>query len=149
MDSGQNRRIVLEGMIDSYLRDCFERESPPRVDELATSLEVTPRALSRRFHREAGMGLADYLKQRQVDFAERLLLESDLTVTHIAYRAGFGTRRTFFRVYQRLRGRTPESYRLSMKVDDVNTGQSKTTPYPRAGPGTRIEEVDRNRTGRI
>jgi AraC-like DNA-binding protein len=107
---------AFDSIIDRYLRDCFEKESPPRVDELALFLGVTSSALSRRFRRQFGVGLAEELKRRQCAFAEQLLLGSDLTVTQIAYRAGFGTRRTFFRAYQRLKGVTPESSRSRRRL---------------------------------
>jgi AraC-like DNA-binding protein len=102
--------------IDSYLRDCFERESPPRVDELAQTVGLASAALSRRFRRCCGVRLADHLKRQQVEFAERLLRDSDLTTTQIAYRAGFGTRRTFFRSYRRLTGDTPDAYRSRLRA---------------------------------
>jgi AraC-like DNA-binding protein len=106
----------FDAVIDRYLRECFEKESPPRVDELAAVLGVTASALSRRFRRLSGSRLAEELKRRQIEFAEHLLRCSDLTVTQIAYRAGFGTRRTFFRAYQRFKGVTPESYRSRRRL---------------------------------
>ncbi len=108
----------LLATIEEYLRDCFERESPPRVDELAQIAGLAPAALSRRFRRRYGVGLAEHLKRLQVDFAERLLRDSDLTATQIAYRAGFGTRRTFFRAYRRLKGDTPDAYRSRLRAMD-------------------------------
>src|SRR3954453_23814858 len=108
----------LLATIEEYLRDCFERESPPRVDELAQIAGLAPAALSRRFRRRYGVGLAEHLKRLQVDFAERLLRDSDLTATQIAYRAGFGTRRTFFRAYRRLKGETPDAYRSRLRAMD-------------------------------
>jgi transcriptional regulator GlxA family with amidase domain len=105
----------LKSAIDDYLRDCFDRESPPRVDELAQVVGLAPAALSRRFRRRYGVGLAEHLKRLQVDFAEGLLRDSELTATQIAYRAGFGTRRTFFRAYRRLKGDTPDAYRSRLR----------------------------------
>jgi AraC-like DNA-binding protein len=104
--------------IEDYLHDCFERESPPRVDELAQIVGLAPAALSRRFRRRYSLGLAEHLKRLQVDFAERLLRDSELTATQIAYRAGFGTRRTFFRAYRRLKGDTPDAYRSRLRAMD-------------------------------
>jgi AraC-like DNA-binding protein len=102
--------------IDEYLSECFQRESPPRVDELAQTLGLASAALSRRFRRQCGLGLAEHLKRRQVEFAEGLLRDSNLTTTQIAYRAGFGTRRTFFRSYRRLTGDTPDAYRSRLRA---------------------------------
>src|SRR5258706_4755378 len=127
--------------IEEYLRDCFERESPPGVDELAQDVGLAPAALSRRFRRRYGMGLAEHLKRLQVDFAESLLRDSELTATQIAYRAGFGTRRTFFRAYRRLKGDTPDAYRSRRRVmDEVLERFDRETPLsvPPVSDGERL-----------
>jgi transcriptional regulator GlxA family with amidase domain len=121
----------LLATIEEYLRDCFERESPPRVDELAQDVGLAPAALSRRFRRRYGIGLAEHLKRLQVDFAESLLRDSELTATQIAYRAGFGTRRTFFRAYRRLKGDTPDAYRSRLRAMDKALERfDRETPLP-------------------
>src|SRR5260221_2006039 len=128
----------LLATIEEDLRDCFERESPPRVDELAQIAGLAPAALSRRFRRRYSIGLAEHLKRLQVDSAERLLRDSDLTATQIAYRAGFGTRRTFFRAYRRLKGDTPDAYRSRLRAmesafeDERRFDRERPLPIPAA-----------------
>lgn len=97
----------LAGVTARYLRDCFRAESPPRVKELATLLGMSPLQLSRAFVQSVGMSPARFFKAKQIEFAQRLLLETDLTTTEVAYRAGFGTRATFFRLFRELCGVTP------------------------------------------
>jgi transcriptional regulator GlxA family with amidase domain len=131
MQSQTVRPDELLATIEEYLRDCFERESPPRVDELAQDVGLAPAALSRRFRRRYGIGLAEHLKRLQVDFAESLLRDSELTATQIAYRAGFGTRRTFFRAYRRLKGDTPDAYRSRLRaMDEALERFDRETPLP-------------------
>jgi AraC-like DNA-binding protein len=155
MHSQLSRPDELKSAIDEYLRDCFDRQTPPRVDELAQVIGLAPAALSRRFRRRYGVGLAEHLKQLQVDFAERLLRDSELTATQIAYRAGFGTRRTFFRAYRRLRGDTPDGYRSRLRIrpprrsglTDVERplpSNRETPPLPRLwrGPAPRHNTAD-------
>jgi len=97
--------------VDDYLSTSFTAESSPRVSELAESLGITASQLGKIFHRVVGVRLSEYLKLRQLSHAETLLRETPFTVTQIAYKAGFGTRRTFFRAYKRVRGDTPDHYR--------------------------------------
>jgi transcriptional regulator GlxA family with amidase domain len=131
MQSQTVRPDELLATIEEYLRDCFERESPPRVDELAQDVGLAPAALSRRFRRRYGIGLAEHLKRLQVDFAESLLRDSGLTATQIAYKAGFGTRRTFFRAYRRLKGDTPDAYRSRLRaMDEALERFDRETPLP-------------------
>lgn len=98
--------------IDAYVRHCAAIESPPRVSELAARFGFSdPSLLNRRYRRRYGVCVSSYLKQRQLALAEDLMRETDWTTATIAYRCGFGTRRTFFRVYRRFKGETPASYR--------------------------------------
>jgi len=100
-----------EECVRQYLQACVDLESPPRVSELAERAGVSATALTRRFRKRYGINIADYLKQWQVARAEELMRETTLTATAIAYRCGFGTRRTFFRAYRRIRGETPAVFR--------------------------------------
>ena len=97
--------------IDGYLANCFADEDVPRASELAVKCGISPAQLTRLFVRDRGMRPSDYLKSRQVEYAKRLLMTTPLTTTEIAYRAGFGTRATFFRVFRRVTGMTPSRFR--------------------------------------
>ena len=108
-------REHLELRLTAYLDACYHIETPPRVSELADSLGISSAQLSKTFHRLFGSHLSDYLKTRQVEYAEVLLRQTSLTVTKVAYMAGFGTRRTFFRTYRRIKGETPDQYRARMR----------------------------------
>jgi transcriptional regulator GlxA family with amidase domain len=63
--------------------------------------------VSRSFHDRFGVRISDYMKLMQIRAARRLLRTTDLNTTRIAYRCGFGTRRSFFRTYRRLSGSSP------------------------------------------
>jgi AraC-like DNA-binding protein len=97
--------------VDDYVLRCAEQESPPRVGELAERFRFEASHLHKRFHRRYRVCVSDYLKERQIALAEELMRSTDWTTATIAYRCGFGTRRTFFRVYRRFKGETPSSYR--------------------------------------
>jgi AraC family transcriptional regulator len=97
--------------IERYLSECFATENAPRASELAARCGMTPGRLTRVLLRERGTRPADYLKTRQVEFARSLLETTSLNTTEIAYRAGFGTRATFFRVFRRITGETPAQFR--------------------------------------
>jgi AraC family transcriptional regulator len=98
-------------VIERYLAECFAAEQAPRVSELAECCGMSAPQLTRRFVREHGTRPSDYLKRRQVELAQQLLDSTTLSTTRIAYCAGFGTRRTFFRVFRRITGMTPAQFR--------------------------------------
>ena len=91
-------------------------EEPPRVSELADVLGVSRETLSRDFAAHYGTPLSAYLKQRQVAYAKKLLGQSRLSTTRIAYLCGFGTRRTFYRSFKRETGLSPDKYRKQVSA---------------------------------
>lgn len=101
----------LRETVDRYLQRCFAAEETPRVSELAEQLGVTREKLSREFAAEQGLSPSAYLKRSQIVHAERLLEDSSLSTTRIAYESGFGTRRTFYRAFRRATGMSPDQHR--------------------------------------
>lgn len=93
-----------------YLHDCFLNESAPRASELALRLGLSPVQLLRVFVKNLGTSPSTYLKWQQVEFAKNLLANTKLTTNQIAYRAGFGTRATFFRVFREFAQATPRRF---------------------------------------
>jgi AraC-like DNA-binding protein len=113
---------VCLSTVDGYLERCFLSEDPPRVSELASLLGVSRESLSRRFAEAAGISLTEYIKERQLAYAKALLTTSQLTTQRIAYRSGFGTRRTFYRAFRRATGISPAHYRRSHNVSRHPSG---------------------------
>ena len=110
-------------VVDRYLTECFRIESPPRVGELAGRLRLSRVTLNAWFRQELHSTATAYLKARQIDYAKHLLETTDLSATIIAYRAGFGTRRTFFRLFRQLAACTPAEYRGAAAGTAPRSGQ--------------------------
>jgi len=100
---------------DAYLLWCFERQTSPRVAELAQRSGISRHALRRAWIERTGSAPAAYLKRRQIEFSKILLEVSDLGANAVAYRAGFGTRRTLFRSFRRVATTTPTEHREARK----------------------------------
>jgi AraC-like DNA-binding protein len=100
---------------DEYLSYSFERESPPQVKELAASLGFSRTHFGRHFASLTDEHPSVYLRRGQIECAKRLLCDTDLPMNLIAYKSGFGRRRTFYRAFKRETGTTPESYRLTKR----------------------------------
>ena len=106
-----SRRVYSKLAVAKYVARCVSREDPPRISEFAQQLNLTPEHLSRAFRTEYGVTLSAYMKAQQVRCAARLLRETEMSATRIAYVCGFGTRRTFFRAFRQRTGLSPEEYR--------------------------------------
>jgi two-component system response regulator YesN len=103
-------RGISKFVVVRYVRECLRREDVPRVSELAALHGLTPEYVSRSFRDRFGLRISDYMKVIQIRAAQRLLRTTDLNTTRIAYRCGFGTRRSFFRTYRRVAGTTPAEH---------------------------------------
>jgi AraC-like DNA-binding protein len=102
----------LRALVDQYSWEAMERESPPRVKELAASLRISSAECTSLFRHVVGDAPSSYLRRLQLERAKRLLLQTTLSMNEIAYQSGFGTRTTFFRAFKRQTGLTPKQYRL-------------------------------------
>jgi transcriptional regulator GlxA family with amidase domain len=71
------------------------------------------RTFSRRFRAEVGESPAQWLIQRRVDTARRLLETTDLTVEQVADAAGFGSATLLRKHLHAAVGLSPASYRRS------------------------------------
>jgi AraC-like DNA-binding protein len=105
----------LKSVADRYVSEAFERESQPRVKELAAKLKLSRGDFSRLFEHLVGEHPSTYLRRGQIECAKAQLARTDLSMNVIAYRCGFGTRTTFFRSFKRVTGMTPGAYRSSRR----------------------------------
>jgi len=102
--------------IHQYLLACFRKESPPRVSELARWLGIPRSKFVETFHRATGMTPSVYLKERQIAAAKLLLFKTEMPVDKVGYAAGFGSRRTLFREFQKHTGMSPARYRQRRRI---------------------------------
>ena len=93
-------RLIEEGALDEG-----------SVAELAERLGLGPRQLSRLFARHVGASPLQTAKTLRLQRAKRLLDETELPITEIAFRAGFGSVRRFNHVFRALYGRPPSVLR--------------------------------------
>ena len=104
-------RQRLERAAAHYLRDCYRRRTAARVSEFAAYLGRATPYLSRTASAIIGMPLRDFLRAKQIAYAERLLRTTPLPIEEIAVRAGFGTASTFYRRFTAVHGITPGAFR--------------------------------------
>ncbi|HEV2721510.1 MAG TPA: helix-turn-helix domain-containing protein [Thermoanaerobaculia bacterium] len=81
------------------------------MSELASYLQVATPYLSRIAPEIVGMPLREFLRAKQLAYAEHLLRTTPLSNEEIALRAGFGTPSTFYRRFTAVHGVTPKAFR--------------------------------------
>ena len=67
--------------------------------------------LCERFKQVTGINFVEYIARTRFEKASRLLQNSDLRITHIAFAAGFQSLSQFNRVFKRLARKSPTDYR--------------------------------------
>jgi transcriptional regulator GlxA family with amidase domain len=85
-------------------------ESTP-IDAWAGAVHLSRRTFSRRFRDRTGTSPGDWLLQRRLDEARRLLETSDLPVDAVAHRTGFGSPVTLRHHFRARYGTTPGAHR--------------------------------------
>jgi AraC-like DNA-binding protein len=90
-----------------YLDENFYR--PVRIEELADLANMSYRTYTEQFKRRKGKTVTQYLAERRVEYAKRLLLETD-DILFASAEAGFGDLTHFYRVFKKLTGVTPKQF---------------------------------------
>jgi AraC family transcriptional regulator, regulatory protein of adaptative response / DNA-3-methyladenine glycosylase II len=85
---------------------------------VAGHLGLSPRHLRRLFQEQVGVTPAQLARSSRAHFARRLLDDSDLSITDIAYAAGFGSLRQFNRSMYEIFQATPRELRGRRRVAD-------------------------------
>lgn len=114
-------RLILAGALD-------ER----REEDLAARLGVSARHLRRLFTTRLGVTPDGLARSARAHFARRLLDDTDLSITEIAYAAGFGSLRQFNRVCRQVFKATPRELRARRRVADrlvADGGLALRLPY--------------------
>ncbi len=86
----------------------------PRIDQVASHLNVSQRTLQRRLKAE-GYVYKQLLDELRQEFAEGYLKRADLSVSEVAQLLNYADTSTFSRSFKRWMGKTPSEYRAVMR----------------------------------
>ena len=81
------------------------------IEQLAGVLHMRPQRFTHAFKAATGQTPYQYVLQRRMEQAQRLLAHSRLTLAEIAYQLGFASQSHFTAVFHRAMGLTPKGYR--------------------------------------
>jgi AraC-like DNA-binding protein/ligand-binding sensor protein len=94
---------------------------PVGLDDIARVMHVSTFYFCKMFRKATGLTFTDYLGRVRVEKAKNLLLNPHLRVSEIAYTVGFQSLTHFNRLFHRLTGESPTSFR------DIGTSHAKRT----------------------
>lgn len=114
----QGLRPRDRGRLDRVCRAVeADLAAPWSLADAAALVHLHPASFARFFKRMMGQSFVAYLHRVRIGHAGRLLIETDLSVTEIALRSGFGNLAQFHRVFKRVHEQTPRQYRLGFRED--------------------------------
>ncbi len=107
-----------------YLDENFYR--PVKIEELADIANMSYRSYTEQFKRRKGKTVTQYLAERRVEYAKRLLLETD-DILFASAEAGFGDLTHFYRVFKKLAGVTPRQFTAGREPSDPKPEAARAT----------------------
>ena len=81
------------------------------LDEVADLVCMSPKSFSRFFKKSTGKNFVTYVNELKVGHACRLLTESKMSITEIAFDSGYNSLSNFNRRFLEVRGMTPREFR--------------------------------------
>jgi AraC-like DNA-binding protein len=102
--------------VERFLRDYFKPGSArdrtlPTVKLLAEKVHLSPSYLSDLLKRETGMSAQDQIHYHLIEAAKTILVDSDQSVSEIAYALGFEYPQYFSKLFKLKTGFTPGAFR--------------------------------------
>lgn len=95
-----------------YIRMNYTKDL--KLDEIAKRVGYTEYYLTRKFFKETGEKLTDYIRSVRIDAAKALLITSKKDIQAISEELQFGSRSYFDRVFRQAVGISPAMYREKM-----------------------------------
>jgi AraC-like DNA-binding protein len=83
------------------------------LDEIASNFRISRRHATRLFRQYTGSSIAEFQQRRQIDKARSLLVETELSISEVAYTAGFQSGSALARAMRRLDNISPSEVRSS------------------------------------
>lgn len=104
-----SQKFSLNEAVKDYVENNYA-DSGMSVNEIAQRYEVQPATLSKIFKEAEGENLSQYINRVRLTHAKELLLQN-VKLGEVALRCGYGSQRTFLRIFKQYEGATPSQYR--------------------------------------
>lgn len=111
-DRNMNQKVYE---LKFYIDNNFDKDI--RLSDIANKFYVSEQYLSRSFSSEIGVPMNEYLIKKRLEKVRKDLLETEKTITDIAFSAGFSNINSFNRLFKKYQGLTPSEFRKEIKAE--------------------------------
>lgn len=87
------------------------RNQPITSEDICQHFYCSRSFMSTQFNKETGKSIRDYINELRIDDAKKLLTDSSLSVTEIAFLIGFDSPNYFSQIFKKQMGMSPLKYR--------------------------------------
>lgn len=115
----ETKRVLDSDMspIGAYIQENYLEING--LDELATKFGITKTHLCHVFKKQTGMSVIEYIHRLKVQYACVLIQETEMPMSEIAVKCGFGTVRCFNKIFKDIVGNTPMYIRKYAKQSKI------------------------------
>jgi AraC family transcriptional regulator len=101
-------RYKLRRVMD-YISDNLDAEL--KIPEIAQQVHMSPSHFTRQFKLATGLAPHQYIMQKRIEAAKKMLSETEIPIAQIALEIGFQSQSRFTTLFRQLTGTTPRAYR--------------------------------------
>jgi len=112
-ESKKQQHDLLKKAI-AYIDESYPDESIS-LDKVAQRVNISPNYFSAMFSQEIGQTFVEYLTGKRISEAKRMLRQTEMRSSEIAYAVGFRDSHYFSFVFKKVTGSTPSEYRKGDK----------------------------------
>lgn len=99
--------------IVEYIKE--NKKAELSLDMVAEKVNLTPQYLSKYFQKYMGISYIKYVNSLRFESAYKELVNTDLSITHIAIENGFPEAKAFNKIFKKVYGVNPREYRKNLK----------------------------------
>ncbi|THF73404.1 helix-turn-helix domain-containing protein [Cohnella fermenti] len=115
-----NKTGQLVSRMIAYIDDNFR--SDLYLERIAEEMKMSAKYVSKAFKEITGTNLTDYIAMKRIEEAKKLLAATVWKNDEIAERVGIVSRATFFRLFKKYEGITPQEYRSMLQAGRSKNG---------------------------
>lgn len=103
---------MIQYINDHYMNDLY-------LEQVAAEMNLSAKYISKLFKESTGTNLTEYIHIKRIAEAKKLLGTTALKNDEIAEKVGIVSRSTFFRLFKKYEGITPQDYRKMLQDGEV------------------------------